>query len=84
MGLKFDTKVRIEHIGEGYLKVWKSDGMQAAVDRAGERIAAEAGDGFGYMPSMGNFTAMGFVSSMGYEAAIEEQDGHALSKAVHS
>ena len=84
------TKIRLEHIGAGYIKLWKSDGMQAAVDEAGERIASEA---WGNTPAMvetyryyakpGNFTAMGFVSSTGVSGAIYQQQDNALARAVH-
>lgn|GEM_PF-4231888 len=82
------ARVRIEHIPKGYLEIWKSDGMQAVVDQAGERIAGEAcggysGEWFKYYPKPGNFTAMGFVSSTGPTGAIYQQRDKALSKAVH-
>lgn len=77
--------IRIEHISEGYLDIWKSGGMQAVVDVAGERIAAEAGEPwFRYYPKPGNFTAMGFVSSTGQTGAYYQQRDKALSRAVHS
>ena len=82
------VRIRIEHIPKGYMDVWKSDGMQAAVDQAGQKIAAEAnagygGEWFGYQSDMGNFTAMGFVSSKGPTGAYYQQRDRALSKAVH-
>ena len=77
------AKVTIEHISSGYLQIWKSDAMQSVVDGAGQRIADEAGEWFRYYPKPGNFTAMGFVSSTGPTGAIEEQQDHQLSKAVH-
>ncbi len=82
------AKVRIEHIPKGYMDVWKSDGMQAAVDQAGQRIASEANGGYGgewyrYYPKPGTYTAMGFVSSTGPTGAIYQQRDKALSKAVH-
>ena len=77
--------VRIEHIPSGYLEIWKSDGMQSAVDSAGQRIAAEAGEPwFRYYAKPGNFTAMGFVSSTGPTGAIYEDNDKALSRAVHA
>jgi len=79
------AKVRLEHISEGYLAIWKGAGMQAAVDGVGERIAAEAGDPwFKYYARPGNFTAMGFVSSTGPTGAYYEQQEAALSRAVHA
>lgn len=84
------VKVRIEHVSEGYREIWKSSGMQAAVDAAGERIAASANAGyqtattpFRYYPKPGNYTAMGFVSSTGPTGAYYQQRDKALSKAVH-
>ena len=77
------TKIRIEHISEGYLEIWKSAAMQGVVDQAGERIAAEAGENFRYYPRMGNFTALGFVDSVGQAGAIEQQQFKSLSRAVH-
>lgn len=77
--------VRIEHVSEGYLKIWKSAEMQAAVDSAGQRIAAEAGEPwFRYYAKPGSFTAMGFVSSTGPTGAIYEETDKDLSRAVHS
>jgi len=79
------VKIRLEHISEGYLEIWKSSAMQAQVDKAGMRIAAEAGEPwFKYYPKPGTFTAMGFVSSTGPTGAIYQQQDKALSKAVHS
>lgn len=82
------AKIRIEHVPEGYMDIWKSDGMQAEVDKAGKRIASEAckgytGEWFRYYPKPGNFTAMGFVSSTGPSGANYQQRDKALSKAVH-
>ncbi|MBR2837776.1 MAG: hypothetical protein IKE55_03230 [Kiritimatiellae bacterium] len=82
------VKVRIEHVGDGYMEIWKSPEMQAEVDRAGERIAGEACDGytgewFRYYPKQGSKTAMGFVSSTGLSGAYYQQRDKALSKAVH-
>lgn len=79
------VKIRLEHISEGYLEIWKSSAMQAQVDKAGMRIVAEAGEPwFKYYPKPGTFTAMGFVSSTGPTGAIYQQQDKALSKAVHS
>lgn len=79
------VKIRLEHISEGYLEIWKSSAMQAQVDKAGMRIAEEAGEPwFKYYPKPGTFTAMGFVSSTGPTGAIYQQQDKALSKAVHS
>ena len=78
------VKIRIEHIGSGYMEIWKSAGMQAVVDQAGNRIAAEAGEYFKYYPKAGSKTAMGFVSSTGPTGAIYQQKDKRLSRAVHS
>ena len=60
------------------------DFMQAVVDEAGERIAADAGEHFGYMPAKNsNFTAAGFVSSDEYSGAYQEAVHKVLTKAVH-
>ena len=77
------VRIKIEHLGEGYMEIWKSDGMKAVVDQAGERIAAEAGEHYRYYPKMGNFTAMGFVSSTGPSGAYYQQRDKLLSRAVH-
>lgn len=79
------AKIRIEHIGSGWIEVFKSSGMQAAVDAAGERIAAEAGNHFYYSPAKNSrFTAGGFVSSDEYSGAWQEAVNKVLTKAVHS
>ena len=82
------VKIRVEHVPRGYMEIWKSDAMQAEVDRAGNRIASEANRGYAgewyrYYPKPGNFTAMGFVSSTGPGGAFYQQRDKALSKAVH-
>ena len=78
------AKVVVEHIPAGWIEVFKSAGMQAVVDEAGERIAAEAGEHFGYMPAKNsNFTAAGFVSSDEYSGAYQEAVHKVLTKAVH-
>ena len=79
------AKIRIEHIGKGWIEVFKSPEMQAAVDAAGERIAAEAGEHFGYAAATNSqFTAGGFVSSDEYTGAIQEATDKVLTKAVHA
>lgn len=79
------VSIRLEHVSEGYLEIWKSGNMQAVVDQAGGRIAAEAGEPwFRYYPKPGNFTSMGFVSSTGPTGAYYQQRDKALSRAVHS
>ena len=78
------ARIVIEHISSGWVEVFKSEGMQAAVDAAGERIAAEAGEHFQYTPATNNqFTAGGFVSGDA-EGNIEEATDKVLTKAVHA
>ena len=79
------AKVVVEHNGKGWIEIFTSPGMQSVVDSAGERIAAEAGEHFGYMPGSNNrFTAGGFVSSDEYSGAYQEATDKVLTKAVHS
>lgn len=79
------VKVRIEHNGAGWIEIFKSPEMQAVVDAAGERIAAEAGEHFGYAPgTKSRFTAGGFVSSDEYTGAYLEAVYKTLTKAVHA
>lgn len=78
------AKVRIEHNGKGWIEIFKSANMQAVVDAAGERIAAEAGEHFNYTPAKNNqFTAGGFVSSDEFTGAYLEATYKVLTKAVH-
>lgn len=78
------AKVKIEHIPSGWIELFKSAGVQSAVDSAGQRIASEAGEHFTYNPGRNNrFTAAGFVSSDEYTGAYEEAVNKVLTKAVH-
>ena len=77
------ANIRIEHIGKGWIDIFKSDGMRQVVDQAGERIAHEAGEHFAYSGRMGNFTYGGFVSSNDVEGALMQARGKTLTKAVH-
>lgn len=78
------ARIVIEHISPGWAEVFKSEGMQAVVDAAGERIAAEAGEHFSYTPATNNqFTAAGFVSGDS-EGNTEEATDKVLTKAVHA
>ena len=78
------ARIEIEHISAGWAEVFKSAGMQAAVDAAGERIAAEAGEHFQYTPATNNqFTAGGFVSGDA-EGNIGEATDRTLMRAVHA
>jgi hypothetical protein len=45
------AKVQIEHNSAGWIEIFKSAGMQAVVDSAGQRIASEAGNNFSYSPA---------------------------------
>jgi len=78
------AKIIIEHNGKGWIEIFKSPEMQAVVDSAGERIAAEAGEHFGYAQATNNqFTVAGFVSSDEYTGAYLEAVHKVLTKAVH-
>ena len=78
------ARIVIEHISSGWVEVFKSEGMKAAVDAAGERIAAEAGEHFAYTPAQNNqYTVAGFVSG-DFEGNIEEAVDKVLTKAVHA
>lgn len=78
------AKIEIKHNGAGWIEIFKSHEMQSVVDSAGERIASEAGEHFGYMPGQNNrYTAAGFVSSDEYTGAMQEATDKVLTKAVH-
>ena len=78
------VKVRIEHNSAGWAEIFKSEGMKAVVDEAGERIAAEAGEHFYYSPAENNqFTVAGFVSCDDTGAILEATE-KTLTKAVHA
>lgn len=78
-------KITIEHIGKGWIEIFKSDGMQKVVDQAGERIAAEAGSQHFYYRrgTKNQFTVAGFVASDEYTGAYLEATDKVLTKAVH-
>ena len=44
------ARIVIEHNSAGWAEIFKSEGMKAIVDAAGERIAAEAGEHFHWKP----------------------------------
>lgn len=76
--------VRIEHVPAGWIEVFTSAGMQAVVDEAGQRIAAEAGEHFNYHPAThSNFAAAGFVGADEYTGNYLEAVHKTLTKAVH-
>lgn len=78
------ARIVIEHISSGWAEIFKSDGMKAIVDEAGERIAAEAGEHFKYSPATNNqFTVGGFVSGDA-EGNIQEATDKVLTRAVHA
>lgn len=78
------ARIVIEHIGAGWAEIFKSEGMKAVVDAAGERIAAEAGEHFGYTPAEKNqFTVGGFVSGDSEGDELEATD-KVLTRAVHA
>ena len=77
------AKVKIEHVSEGWLEIFLSDKMQEVVDAAGEKIAAEAGEHFGYAAATHNkYTVGGFVSGDASGDFAESTD-KVLTKAVH-
>lgn len=77
------ARIQIEHISSGWAEIFKSDGMKAVVDSAGERIAAEAGEHFSYESATNNqYTVAGFVSG-DYIGSLEEATDKVLTKAVH-
>lgn len=78
------ARIEIQHISSGWAEIFKSEGMKAAVDAAGERIAAEAGEHFQYSPADNNqFTVAGFVSGDA-EGNAQEATDKVLTKAVHT
>lgn len=82
------AKVRIEHNGEGWIDIFKSAGMQAVVDEAGKRIAAEAGSDYEYLTEYdqmhnNQFTVGGVVVAVSHEGDEKEAIDKVLTKAVH-
>ena len=78
------ARIQIEHNSAGWAEIFKSDGVKALVDAAGERIATEAGEHFQYSPADNNqFTVAGFVSGDA-EGNIQEATDKNLTKAVHA
>jgi len=77
------AKLEIQHIGKGWIEIFKSDKMREVVDAAGEKIAAEAGEHFGYAQSTRDrFTVAGFISGDLTGSELEATD-KVLTKAVH-
>lgn len=78
------ARIVIEHNSAGWAEIFKSEGMKAVVDAAGERIAAEAGEHFHYEAATNNqFTAGGFVRG-DEEGDILEATDKVLTRAVHA
>ena len=79
------SKVVVEHNNVGWLEIFLSGEMQAVVDSAGQRMAAEAGEGFEYHQHTRNRVSVGgYVQSETKEAAEAEAVDKALTKAVHA
>ena len=81
------ANIRIEHIGEGWSELFRSKGVQDAVDQAGQRIAQEANAGYGSDPFLyhakpGPHYARGYVEASEGGTYYQQRD-KALSKAVH-
>lgn len=80
------TKVRIELLSDGIRELLCSQPIANECEKAAERIAARAGDGFEVLP----LRQMGFgggrigyaVKTDTYEACIAEAEDKVLSKAV--
>ena len=80
------TKVRIELDHDGIRDLLKSQPIAAECERAAEKIAARAGDGFEVLPAR----EMGFgggrvgyaVHAATYDAMLAEAEDKVLSKAV--
>lgn len=80
------TKVRIELDHDGIRQLLSSQPIAAECEKAAEKIAARAGDGFAVLPAR----EMGFgggrvgyaVKTDTYEAALAEAIDKVLSKAV--
>ena len=78
------ARIVIEHNSAGWAEIFKSEGMKAAVDAAGERIAANAGEHFHYEAATNNrFTAGGVVRGDD-EGDILEATDKIVTRAVHS
>lgn len=80
------TKIRIELNHDGIRQLLMSQPIAAECEKAAERIAANAGDGFEVLP----LRQMGFgggrigyaVHAESYEAKLAEAENKVLSKAV--
>lgn len=78
------ARIVIEHNSAGWAEIFKSEGMKAVVDAAGERIAANAGEHFQYEAADNNrFTVGGFVRGDDEGDFLEATD-KILTRAVHS
>ena len=78
------ARIVIEHNSAGWAEIFKSEGMKAVVDAAGEPIAAEAGEYFHYEAATNNkFTVGGFVRGDD-EGDILVATVKVLTRAVHT
>lgn len=80
------TKVRIELDHEGIRQLMKSQPIAAECEKAAERIAERAGDGFEVLPlremNFGGGRIGYAVRTETYEACLAEAEDKVLSKAV--
>lgn len=83
MKIEIITAGRDRSYSAAWAQIFKSDGMKAVVDAAGERISAEAGPYYSYKGHMGNYAYTGKVSANNKTASIFEQKYKTLSRAVH-
>lgn len=82
------SKVRIELLSDGIRELLMSQPIADECEKAAEKIAATAGDGFEVLPAR----EMGFgggrvgfaVHADSYDAKVAEAEDKALSKAVSS
>lgn len=68
----------------GLNELMKSDGMQAALDAAGEKVLAAAGDGYGTSARTGRFIGFCNVYPDSAEAAKDNFQNNTLLKALGS
>lgn len=80
------TKVRIELVSDGIRKLLMSQPIADECEKAAEKIAARAGDGFEVLPlkqlRFGGGRVGYAVHADTYEAKLEEAENKTLSKAV--
>ena len=81
------TKIRFEMNHDGWREILCSQKMADACKTVGERIAAEAGEHFGYRAATfgyGGGRVGGYVSSTSIEGDKLEATDKVLTKAVHA